>query len=284
MKKPLLLFCSFLSLFACSAEPHKIVYLISPPRSLSVGFLRMIEARGDFKIFHEPTISVYHRVNQFIFSQDWFKEGAFQTFDEVKEAIFKENSNVFVKEMSFSLREFIDEDLIKKPNVYFVFLLRNPHHTVISLYNKIGSIVEDFQVATGYQAAYEIFQKIVESGARRPLVLFSEELASKPEEVVKTFCDYVEIPFEEKALSWQNLGENFGGHQEWHESKRTDLTQHWHGDAIQSTEFKPLKTYDVDDFGNPTFSEIKDSKDRKECEKTYLRNLPYYLFFKETHP
>lgn len=280
MYKCLFVVCFFLSLSLFGEESHKIVYLVSPPRLLSVGFLRMIQARGDFKIYHEPTINAHHLVHQHLFCHDWYREKAFQTFDEVKEAIFKEESNVFVKEMSFSLLTFIDEDLIKKENVYFVFLFRHPHQAIISLYKKIGSIVEDFHDAVGYEAAYEIFQKIVENKARRPLVLFSEELASKPEEVIVQFCNYVGIPFDKNSLYWPNLGENFSGYSEWHECKKTELTQHWHGNAIQSTQFNALTTYEIDDQENPTFSEIQDLTDRQECEKAYLKSLPYYLFFK----
>ncbi|MBS0606670.1 MAG: hypothetical protein AB7H48_08400 [Parachlamydiales bacterium] len=262
-------------------EAHKIVYLVSPPRSLSVGFLRMMQARGDFKIYHEPTINAHHLMNQHLFCRDWYREKAFQTFEEVKKAIFKEESNVFVKEMSFSLLTFIDEDLIKNENVYFVFLFRDPHHAIISLYKKIGSIVEDFHDAVGYEAAYEIFQKIVENKARRPLILFSEELASKPKEVIVQFCNYVGVPFDENSLTWPSLGENFSGYHEWHECKKTELTQHWHGNAIQSTQFGPLTTYQIDSQGNPTFSEIQDLSDREECKKAYIKALPYYLFFKD---
>ncbi|MES2345385.1 MAG: sulfotransferase domain-containing protein [Chlamydiota bacterium] len=282
MKTFTLIFSLFFSLFVYSEESHKVVYLISPPRSLSVGFLRMIEARGDFKIFHEPTIPVYHKINNLSFSHDWFRKGVFQSFDEIKEAIFKADSHVFVKEMSFSFKNLIDEDLMTKPNVYFVFLLRNPHHTIISLYNKIGSIVEDFHEAVGYESTYEIFQTIQKYSTKKPLILFSEELASAPESTVKMFCDYVGIPFKEESLIWKNLGENFNGHQEWNESKRGELTQHWHKEAIQSTQFNPLKTYEVDNLGSPTFSEVKDLKDLEECKKAYAHHLPFYLFFRET--
>lgn len=34
--------------------PHKIIYLISPPRSLSTLFLRMMHNRGDFLVMNEP--------------------------------------------------------------------------------------------------------------------------------------------------------------------------------------------------------------------------------------
>ena len=276
----LLLFCWF-RLLASTEEPHKIVFLISPPRSLSTGFLRMMEARGDFTVYHEPTLPLYHRLNHLTFSHDWFREGTFQSFEEIKQSIYQEDKHVFVKEMSFLLRAFIDEELVRHPEVYFIFLLRNPHHTIISLYSKIGAIVEDFHVAIGYQAAYDTYQKIVGWGARQPLILFSEDLASKPEEVVRAACAYAGIPFDPKALSWKNLGDDFGGHEEWHESKRTDLTQHWHGAAIRSTKFEPLTTYEVDALGHPTFSEVRDLHDRKECEKAYHDNLPYYSFFRE---
>jgi Sulfotransferase domain len=280
MRNYLLALFLLLSSLVCAEDaPHKIVYLISPPRSLSVGFLRMIEARGDFKIYHEPSLTVYHQVNHLTFSRDWFREDGFQSFEEIKQKIFSEESNVFVKEMSFHLKELIDDDLISRPNVYFVFLFRNPHHTIISLYNKIQAIVDDFQEAVGYEAAYDIYQKIASQNVRPPLILFSEELASQPEKTVKLFCSYVGIPFKGESLCWKDLGQSFNGHDEWHENKRTDLTQHWHGDAIRSTGFAPLKSYEIDSHGNPTFVEIADLEDRKACQKAYLHSLPYYLFF-----
>jgi hypothetical protein len=281
MRKCPLFLLFFLASCVLSEASQKIVYLISPPRSLSVGFLRMMHARGDFKIYHEPTFPLYCQFNNLTFADDWIGEGTFQSFDEIKRAIFKENSNVFVKEMSFHLKNFIDEEFIKNPNVYFIFLLRNPHHSIISLYNRLNAIYPDFHEAIGYRDAYEIFQKIIACGARKPLILFSEELSVNPEKVVKTFCSYVGIEFDENALSWENLGDKFSGYREWHENKKVELTHHWHGTAIRSSKFEPLKTYEVDDVGTPTFSEIENLNDRRECEKGYVDSLPYYFFFKE---
>jgi|GEM_PF-1881011 len=73
-------------------ESRKIVCLLSPPRSLSVGFTRMMESRGDFTIFHEPCVSVYNAMKGYEFSLEWFREDAFKTFDEVKNAIYQETS------------------------------------------------------------------------------------------------------------------------------------------------------------------------------------------------
>ncbi len=263
-----------------SSTDAKIVYLISPPRSLSVGFLRMIESRGDFKIYHEPSILPYFRLHGYSFSNGWFKEGAFESYNELKTAIFHEKSNVFVKEMSFHLKEFLDDEIINNPNVYFIFLLRNPHHTIASLYKKIGSIVEDFHLAIGYQSAWEIHQMITAKSNRKPLILFSEELSSHPEDVVKTFCDYVGIPFFEHSLAWERLGEDFNGYEKWHEGKVSDLIQHWHGDALRSAQFGALRSYETDALGNPTFSEIENPADRQECARGYWHHYPYYQLFK----
>ncbi|HSX04604.1 MAG TPA: hypothetical protein VLG76_07750 [Rhabdochlamydiaceae bacterium] len=258
----------------------KIVYLISPPRSLSVGFLRMIEARGDFKIYHEPSLLPYFNLHGYTFADGWFREGALQSFSEVKTAIFHEKSNVFVKEMSFHFRDFLDDEIMNNPNVYFIFLLREPHHTIVSFYKKIGSIVDDFHEAVGYQSTWEIYQKISDKSSRKPLIIFSEELSSHPEDEVRRFCDYVKIPFIESSLSWKNLGEDFKGNEEWHEGKMPGLVQHWHGNAIQSTRFETLRSYETDALGNPTFSEIENQADRQECERAYRHHLPYYQFFK----
>ena len=38
---------------------HKIIYLISPPRSLSVALLRAMYERGDFQVISEPSHCVY---------------------------------------------------------------------------------------------------------------------------------------------------------------------------------------------------------------------------------
>lgn len=240
----------------------------------------MVESRGDFKIYHEPSLLPYHRLLELTFSHDWFCEETPSSFDEVKDQFFSESGNVFVKEMGFHLEPFVDDDLVLKPNIHFVFLLRDPHSSIVSLYQRIETIVSDFHEAVGYRAAFAIYEKIVRAGGKRPLILLSEELMADPERVVRQFCDYVGVPFIESSLSWSDLGESFDGHEEWHEGKRGDLVQHWHGAAIRSTHFTPLRTYAVDENGEPTFTEVANTSDRQECQKAYRESLPYYLYLR----
>lgn len=262
---------------------NKIIYLISPPRSLSVAFMRMMEARGDFAILHEPSQWAFNKSVHHDFAESWFIPEAAQTFDQVKQRIFEQakHSHVFVKEMSFAVDQFLlqDEEFITNPHVHFVFLLRNPHHTIISFYNKRNEVEDNntsFAHLVGYQACYEIFQKIKSVAANRPYIILSEDLYTNPEETIKAFCAQIGIEYMPEALSWDNLGSGFNGQKEWHEIKHKETTQHWHGDAIKSTGFGKPHQYKVDKKGNPTFEEICNPLRKKICEDAYAENMKYY--------
>lgn len=108
------IFLFLLSIFATAlfSEENKIVILISTPRSLSTGFLRMMEAREDFEIFHEPTNAPYDAVHAREFYELYFRDDCFKSYDEITECILAQakNSNVFVKEVAFSLSEYTARD------------------------------------------------------------------------------------------------------------------------------------------------------------------------------
>ena len=146
-----LLFPLFIVTMECRNGSNKIIYLISPPRSSSVAFLRMMQARNDFIIMHEPTILAHHFFNhtkefESGIITEWYNENAPKTFEEVKKQIL-ENAcigQVFVKEMGFAAKDFLVEnkDFASAQNVTFVILLRNPHHAIISFYKKVEDIFD----------------------------------------------------------------------------------------------------------------------------------------------
>lgn len=279
----------YIILFVTSSicAQHKIIYLISPPRSLSVGFLRMMEARKDCVIMHEPSHWAWCYKHVYDDVQHWYKKDSATTFDQVKQTIFKhaEHTNVFIKEMSFAGRDFLinDPDFLANPQVYFVFLLRDPHSTIVSFTKKASSACRHrlFSYLMGYQAAYAIFEKVKACGAHPPLIILSEELAANPEKIVQQFCQHVGIPFKPEALHWDNLGTDFDG-QEWGELKYKDAFQRWHAEAVTSTCFHPLTGYEKDAHGEPTFKEIAGDIERERCRKAYEENMIYYqLLLKE---
>ena len=272
---------------------NKIVYLISPPRSLSTVFLRMMQQRGDFFIFNEPSQSAFvaHYNPKLISSL--YKPNVPQSFLTVKEEIFKaaQHFNVFVKEMSFAIKNFLGQDieLMRHPDIYFIFLVRNPHHVIISFYNKqntTAGFCVNYDLLSNllsYQGLYELVHKIQQESVNKPLIMFAEDLYLNTETTIQVLCDHVGIDFKETSLVWDDLGNDFNGHEEWHENKLHSHTQHWHGDAIRSTGFKNPSSYEVDQEGIPTFSEIKDLDHRKICLAVYHENVPFYCLLKEAY-
>lgn len=259
---------------------HKIVYLISPPRSMSVAFTRMMESRGDFEIFHEPSQYAYDKIYYPELTATWFREGALPTFNEVKRALLAkaEHQQVFAKEMSFAVENFLLNDLefVQNPDVHFVFLIRNPHPTAISFYNKLGAWPEEWNFLLGYQAEYEIFQFIKKNAVNKPFIILTEDLYHDPEKIIQAFCNRLEIPFIPESMHWKAMSNDFTGEKEWHELKVPYHTHHWHGEAIGSSGFGKPRSYEVDEQGNPTFHEIKSEKERAVLMHAYLAHLPYY--------
>jgi hypothetical protein len=258
---------------------NKIIYLISPPRSLSVAFLRMMQARGDFEVMHEPSQCAWAVSAAPDLAEILFKKDVFQTYSEVKRCIFEKAQQrpVFVKEMSFAVQEFImqDRELVENPQVHFVFLVRNPHHSTISFYNRLQKVADDLAYVIGYQALFEIYSDVQARSVHKPVIILSEDLYTKPRETIEQFCKAVDIPFKEEALSWQDLGEHFTGDKEWSEIKHKNFTQHWHGDAIRSTAFGKPTEYEVDADGKPTFDEVA-PEHRQAFQDAYEVNLAYY--------
>lgn len=274
-----------LLIYAPLCDAHKIVYLISPPRSLSVAFMRMIQARGDFTIFHEPSQYAYCK-NEDLTVIDSFNKNAPATYTSVKQHIFNaaESNNVFVKEMSFAVYKNLlqDQDLMHDPRVYFVFLLRNPHHTILSWYQRQRAMGFDPRLdLINYGECYDLFNYVYSHAKHRPLVILSEDLYTHSTQTIQSFCNHVDIPFLEEALSWKDLGAEFTGQQEWHEIKIPAVTHTWHADAIRSTGFRQPSHYDTDAHNNPTFTEIDNLEDRIMCKKAYEYNKKYYDLIKQ---
>lgn len=281
MKQKILFIIIYFWVLQMSAK-HKIVYLISPPRSMSVAFLRMMEARQDFAILHEPSQYAYD-LEYYPEVTSWFKKDAPKNYNEVKQLIFQraQNSNVFVKEISFAVERFMaqDNELIKDPRVHFVFLLRNPYDSLISFYKKCSDETSlrhpEFSYWIGYEALYKIFQDIKQRAINKPLFIFADELCTKPKETIEHFCHHVGIEFKECSLAWPSLNENFSA-ENWNEIKHKEATYHWHNEAIQSTSFRSIPRYKSSDQAMPDFSQITNENHRNICLKAYDENNYYY--------
>lgn len=267
---------------------NKIIYMISPPRSLTSAFARMMHARGDFSVYDEPSVLAFnllHTNNRKTFFLDWFKPNAPKTFDEFKTIIFNDlkKTNVFLKEMTFSVREFLHQDLefVKDPRVHFVFLIRNPHDALISAYKKLPITQANLHLAlpvVSYEPCFEIYQHLKKHALHKPSIVLTEDLYTNTSETVKKFCDAMQIPFIESSLTWNNLGDSFDG-SAWHEYKKEEQMYHWHDNAIHSTGFHKPTSYAKDAQNLPSFKEITDSASRILCMQIYKENMKFYEKF-----
>ncbi len=263
-----------------STENHPIIYLISPPRSLSVAFTRMILQRGDFEVFSEPSQWAYALKQEKQWNNEKvFKDDAPASFAEVKERIYNaaKTKPVFVKEISFAVVDFIlqDEEFVKNPQVHFIFLTRNPHHALISFYNKLQCIPHEWVRLVGYESQYKLFQYVKEFGAHKPLILHAEDLYQNADSVLKSLFSSLQFPYLKKALEWDQVTADFTG-EDWHEIKYPEYAHYWHDGALNSRGFHKPKSYEVDDQGCPTFIEIAIENHRPFCKEAYEVSKRYY--------
>lgn len=282
----------FLSLRATdntAKQIHEIYIQLSPPRCLSTALLRCWQSRGDCVVLNEPFISAY--ANQDILaaevSSQWWRENAPMNFTEVEKNILisAEDAPVFVKEESFAFMDYLhaNPNLLNNPHVHFIFLIRNPHHSICSYYKGHNGLIANFSYFVGFEPLYEIYQIVKANNPNTPCILSAEEVYSNPAQMIQDMCAALNIDFLEKMLQWEDLGDSFTGVKEWGELKKKELTHRWHGDAINSTAFHKPRSYELDANGNPTFSEIKNDSDRQTCFDAYVHNKIFYdLFLKET--
>lgn len=259
---------------------HKIVYLISPPRSLSVSLSRMFHARGDFDVYIEPSMLSYVHHSRNDYALPWFDQHSFTDFGQVKKELLaaSDKMNVFVKEMSFSLEPFLlnDKELLQNEQVHFVFLARNPHHSAISFFNKDKEQFPAFVHLLGYESLYNIAKKVEAEAKNKPLFILTEDLYTNPEGTIQSLCSSLGIPYKPEALHWEGEATPDTLGPLWHEYKVPDRAVLWHGEAFQSSGFGKPKQYALDADGNPTFEEIEDPDDRAFVVSSYLYNLHFY--------
>lgn len=263
---------------------NKIIFLIAPPRSLSTAFLRMMEQRHDLQIINEPASCVYYQ-QYFPNAEATYHKDVLKSYEAVHETIASsaKESSLFIKEMGFAFAELISAkpDLISAPNISHVFLLRNPHHCLISYYRKLRPelveiLLPYLEQLTGFEALYDSFKKVCAQAANKPLIIHAEDLISNSEQTVQALCEHIKLPHLPDSLHWKSLGDEFTGAQEWHEFKKREYTHHWHQDAIFSQGFHQPNQYEVDEHNNPRFSEIKNSEHRKMVRDVFIKSKPFY--------
>jgi len=219
-----------------------ILILVSPPRACSVAFLRYIESRGDFDILHEPLTHIYAFKYYGPFAKMYFKsECGFENVGKFKEYIEKYRTserNLFIKEMSWAIYDGLknDYEFISDKNIRFIFLVRDPYQSIISLYKKNNYLPKDF-FSIIYESLYNFVQIVKKYSSHDLQIIRTEDLLDKPYEVIFDFCNFNKIQFKENALTWERKNNNSNLFEQWRESKFQNSIWHYHGNALRSEHF-----------------------------------------------
>ncbi len=269
------------------SSKHKIVYSVSTPRALSTAFTRVWEAASDYDIYFEPSFTPYNFANGSL-KEDKIQEGIPKTFEELKGHFFEslKTSNVFTKEIAFTVHHFLltDQKFVKDPRVQFIFLIRNPHHSLISWHNlheRSGKFwIADWDRDCSLKDIHEIYQTVCKLSPNPPVIVFAEQIYADPDHTISNLFKQIDQPYDPSFLEWKASEDELNA-TSWHflaELKRE--TKH---NALTTSGFQAATQYEVNEKGEATFNEIENNVDRNNMMRTYRDQKEYYnLFLEET--
>jgi len=209
-----------------ASDETRRIALWAVPRSVSTAFERVFVERDDAAVLHEPFSHAYYHGPDRV--SDRFG-GVAPRPEHGYEAVAAEVSApceapiLFMKDMAYQARPIEDPDFYA--GFTNTFLIREPAEALLSLHR----MWPDFTLEeAGFVEQAELFDLVTETLEQPAVVVDATDFRSAPEEVMAAYCEAVDIPHREDALSWQ--------------PGPVDLWQgwsDWHRDAEQSAGIAP---------------------------------------------
>jgi len=257
--------------------------LWSVPRSTSTAFERAFIQRKDTSVLHEPFGEPFYygpeRLSKRYSDDKCARSDARDVkYSDIHQLILHTQAKskdklVVVKDMAQYVvpPELIDIEPGSNPSVLsaedlkkfrHTFLIRTPEKTIPSYYRATTTAdCADFGAFDPSEAGFMELRALLDYTYRLlpedPIVLLdSSDLIAKPEGALRAFCSAVDIPFDEKMLSWEN--------------RRVESFDKWkgfHDQAQNSTGFKEISHAEMELPGMVT-----DAIDA---------NMPTYLYLRE---
>lgn len=223
---------------------NTILALWSAPRSVSTAFERMIMARRDHAVVHEPFSAHYYLSAGR--TSDRFRDRQPEPRHHQTEILARvveraRRGPVFFKDMAYHVRRFADSAFLSR----FVntFIIRDPAEALPSLFHVWPDFTDE---EAGYAALGHLFELVVEARGKAPAVIDSGDLLRDPEATVRAYCRATGLPFLPEAMTWEA-----GSPPEW------EMWDAWHADAKASTTFqKPSKKPYLSIEDDPRLAEV----------------------------
>jgi hypothetical protein len=176
----------------------------SGPRNVSTALMRSFGARPDTLVSDEPLYAAYlqrtgkaHPLAAEIMAThecDWRRVARELTsFAPPGKSIW------YQKHMAHHLLPHMERQWLE--SLTHAFLIREPRAMLASLTRKLSDVtLED----TGLPQQVELFRSIGRRAGVTPPVVDSHDLLLDPRAVLFRLCEQLEIPFEEKMLTWKS--------------------------------------------------------------------------------
>ncbi len=194
-----------------------ILALWSAPRSRSTAFERMMRARGDLTVLHEP---FSHLAN---YGSTTVCEEVITSEPQLLAALRNHRGQVFFKDTTdFHYRDLLRDEAFLRDATH-TFLVRHPREVIASHFALHPELGRD---EIGFAWLYEIFAAVHAATGRLPVVVDSADLVAQPAETIERYCAAVGIPFLPAALNWSS-----GMTPAWLRSER------WHQSTSETTGF-----------------------------------------------
>jgi len=219
---------------------------ISGPRNISTALMYSFAQRSDTQVVDEPYYGCYLNHNEL--EHPGRKEiiatmaTDYTTVDDSL-ITFSEQPVLFIKNMAHHIVDLPTATLQQFMNV---FLIREPYQLIASFAQVIPNpTLKDI----GVKDEYELFMRLNDPNA---IVIDAGELLNAPEDILRKFCQLVDIEFDKNMLNWKTGGIKEDGI--W--------AKHWYSNVHQSTGFAKQST-----SNRPLPS---------HCEALYEEAKPYY--------
>lgn len=186
------------------------------PRSVSTAFERVMRARGDLKVLHEPFM-YHHYLNR---SQRLFPDFEPdpehpQSYGDIRAMILKHAAAgpVFFKDMAYYVTEDLPSDRGLMAAISHAFLIRDPAEAILSYHRRDPGFT---CTELGHEAQFRLYEALAAAG-HEPLVLRSDRLRSAPRETMARYWSAVGLSFAEHAFAWDGaVPEDWRSVAAWH--------------------------------------------------------------------
>ena len=158
--------------------------------------------RGDMDCLHEPFGEAWYQGEDPL----WPRVGpdSLRTQGLTPESVLADIRSrsaartVFIKDFPHYIDHMFDAMFDDRFN--HSFLIRDPAKTITSMYNKWPDFDEK---EVGFPEQRRLFDLLCERTGIPPVVIDSDDLLENPKQIVEAWCNAINIPFIEKALSWE---------------------------------------------------------------------------------